>query len=375
MQNAEADEVKRLMGRRTVSTLGFAALLLSGCGVNLPAEYPLAEYTRVQLLGKGESADKLALPPDVHATIGKTLRKEFGDPRDPSMLPTYMTKAEADRTFRGSLLYQKHCIHCHGLDGGGNGPTAAFLYPRPRDYRRGVFKWKSTEPNAKPTRDDLRRLLRDGAMGSSMPPFRLLPEDQLEELISYVIFLSKRGEFERRLLIRYASDEELPEPDEQLEMLAQIDTDWTAAAGQVTEPRSPRPIYEYGTEDYEASLQRATKLFLGDKAACYKCHNKDGKANPKDIVKTELEKMVDDWGFPNYPRNLTLGMYRGGRRPIDLYRRVFNGIKGTGMPAGGTNLKDDQIWDLVNLIRAIPYRPDLLPAEKKPTTHGHGAGD
>ena len=33
---------------------------------------------------------------------------------------------------------------CHGSSGAGDGPTAAFLYPRPRDYRRGLFKFTST---------------------------------------------------------------------------------------------------------------------------------------------------------------------------------------------------------------------------------------
>src|SRR5262249_29870956 len=36
----------------------------------------------------------------------------------------------------GYTLYRLHCLHCHGVSGAGDGPTAAFLYPTPRDYRR-----------------------------------------------------------------------------------------------------------------------------------------------------------------------------------------------------------------------------------------------
>ena len=54
-------------------------------------------------------------------------------------------------------LYREHCAHCHGVNGDGAGPTAAFLNPYPRDYRRGKFKFKSTPVGSKPTHDDLRK--------------------------------------------------------------------------------------------------------------------------------------------------------------------------------------------------------------------------
>src|SRR5205823_4042197 len=59
----------------------------------------------------------------------------------------------------GYGLYRKHCLHCHGVSGDGNGPTAAFLWPRPRDYRPGLFKFTSTNSNQKPTRSDLERII------------------------------------------------------------------------------------------------------------------------------------------------------------------------------------------------------------------------
>src|SRR5579871_3796418 len=44
----------------------------------------------------------------------------------------------------GRNLYMRHCLHCHGVSGDGDGPTAQYLNPRPRDYRQGVFKFTST---------------------------------------------------------------------------------------------------------------------------------------------------------------------------------------------------------------------------------------
>ena len=47
-------------------------------------------------------------------------------------------------------LYREHCAHCHGITGDGVGPTATFLNPYPRDYRKGQFKFKSTPVGQKP---------------------------------------------------------------------------------------------------------------------------------------------------------------------------------------------------------------------------------
>lgn len=52
----------------------------------------------------------------------------------------------------GYGLYRKHCLHCHGVSGAGDGPTSTFLFPRPRDYRPGKFKFTSTPNGSKPTR-------------------------------------------------------------------------------------------------------------------------------------------------------------------------------------------------------------------------------
>ena len=44
---------------------------------------------------------------------------------------------------------------------------------------------------------------------------------------------------------------------------------------------------------------------------------------------------MDRWLLPRQvlkPRNLRAGIYRGGRRPLDFYRRVHAGILGAQMP-------------------------------------------
>src|SRR5262249_22704534 len=94
----------------------------------------------------------------------------------------------------GYGLYRRHCLHCHGVSGAGDGPTAPFLYPTPRDYRPGKFKFTSTPNGAPPHRDDLIRTVQNGLHGTSMPAFEaLLSADEIKQVVDYVIFLSIRG--------------------------------------------------------------------------------------------------------------------------------------------------------------------------------------
>jgi hypothetical protein len=53
--------------------------------------------------------------------------------------------------------------------------------------------------------------------------------------------------------------------------------------------------------------------------------------------------------------DLTAGMFHGGDRPIDIYRRIFAGINGTPMPGFGQSLAEqpETIWNLVHFVQYI----------------------
>ena len=59
--------------------------------------------------------------------------------------------------------------------------------------------------------------------------------------------------------------------------------------------------------------------------------------------KYKVPGLFDVWDHPIKPRDLTSGVYRGGRRPLDIYRRIHAGIKGTPMPPFGAALKEEEI--------------------------------
>ena len=70
------------------------------------------------------------------------------------------------------------------------------------------------------------------------------------------------------------------------------------------------------------------------------------------------------------PRNLRLGVFRGGRRPLDLYRRIHAGINGTPMPGVGPatpgakgTLSEEEIWQIVDYVQSLPFEPASEPPE------------
>ena len=60
---------------------------------------------------------------------------------------------------------------------------------------------------------------------------------------------------------------------------------------------------------------------------------------------------------PILPRNLRLGIYRFGRRPLDLFRRIHEGINGVPMPGGSATpgFTPDEMWNVVDYVRSLPF--------------------
>ena len=281
---------------RTFCRFGFVFVcMLCGC-----SRVPEATWTL------RTDVEKLDLPAKHARQIADSLEHFHGTPATPRMfLPaedgaepapseaigaTPMSIARADkpgydrmRLHYGHAVYTKQCAACHGTTGDGKGPAGAHLNPPPRDYRNGVFKFTSTPRGSKPRRDDLRRILKYGAKGTSMPAFRFLSEED-------------------------------------------------------------------------------TELY------CVKCHGPDARGSKSADVGQDI------WGRTAYPANLAMGMLHGGRRPIDIYRRIYSGINGTPMPSskdpnsatGETpEQRSDRIWHLVHFVTAIIEDNDVPPAARE----------
>lgn len=373
-------------------------------------------FAESQLTDIGSFLTALFGTPDAPSIPSALHDGELGPPLiRPESLAVAAGPVSSDLAGKARGLYREHCVHCHGITGDGAGPTAAFLNPYPRDFRLGKFKYKSTPLGVPPTHQDLKEVLVEGVPGTAMPSFRRLPDDEIEALIEYVRYLTIRGQVERELLAILSED-----PDPALDLIATEAkiAEVTAAAEAAAEAGEEEPVppifsaraafdevvmplverwweaeeslpviserpegLSDGHPDRPAMLARGRELFFGA-GACAQCHGQtglgDGQADDyddwtKDWMKelgiqptdqVAIDRFVALGAMPPrklIPRNLRLGVFRGGRQPRDLYVRIKHGIEGTPMPAAAANLTDEDLWCLAEYVRQLPYEPLSRP--------------
>jgi mono/diheme cytochrome c family protein len=219
----------------------------------------------------------------------------------------------------GQPLYELHCLQCHGERGLGDGPAAAvYLYPKPRDFSRGLFKIRSTPSGSLPADQDLFDTIGRGMPGSAMPGFSQLTAQERWALVSYLKTLVEA--------YRYRKPE----------------------APVRVDPAPPKT---------------AARLTLGKeiyrKMECFKCHGETGQGDGPSAA-----ELSDDWDIPIRVRDFTDGTYKGGSTDRDLYLRFTTGMTGSPMPA----YSDDKMtaaerWALVQYVQSLRRadRPLVVP--------------
>lgn len=334
-----------------------------GCHRTAPPSFTPGEEV-LKLTEDVEEAEELQVYEELQAAIASVLHKQTGTPEKPLMLG--QQDGDQTRLKQGYALYSQYCTQCHGVNGDGNGPVAKYLDPKPRNYTRGVYKFTSTPYGSKPRRSDLVHTVRRGVTGTSMPSFDRFSDEQLDAVVDYVLALTLRGELERELAMIAFDDEEVPDDEGIQEIIAEKLGPWQQSANQIVMPVTSMPPMT------DESVLVGHQLFL--KFACNKCHGKFGRGGSMGNV----DVGTDVWGNKAAAADLSSGMFRGGGRPIDIYRRIYSGINGTPMPAFEKTFQDDPdaIWQLVHFIRATgerrrqgkaPLSEEDLPDEQQET--------
>jgi len=202
------------------------------------------------------------------------------------------------------------------------------LIVKPRDFTKGIFKFRSTPSGQLPTTGDLYRTITQGAYGTSMPAWNLLSERERYAVIAYVKSFypgwAERGE-----------------------------------GTPIFIPTAPEWV---GSPQ---SLARGRELY--GMLDCAKCHGASGHGDGPSA--SSLEK--DIWGNPQKPFNFTMGRLKGGPHVEDIYRTFMTGIGGTAMPSfadifeepDGENIFKNDAWNLVSYVLSLrqpPRRPPFL---------------
>lgn len=222
----------------------------------------------------------------------------------------WMQAARAQE-LRGKAVYDKHCVECHGASGRGDGASASFLVPRPRDFTKAKYKIRTTETGSVPTDDDLTMSVKRGLYGSAMPAWdRILTDAEVADVVSYIKTL----------------------------------------APQFSQPPKPVTIGG-GIPSSPESIARGRQAY--DTLQCGKCHGSDGRGTG--AVATTFE---DDARQPLRAADLTESWaFRGGATSRDVYLRFRTGMMGTPMPSFADAASDNEMWDLANFVVSLGRKP------------------
>lgn len=233
------------------------------------------------------------------------------------------TGARADRQadirlfMKGDFVFRKHCVDCHGKNGRGDGVLAKDSKIKPRNFRSGIFKFRSTPVGFLPTDADLRRTIRTGVAGSMMPSFDHLTKDEVTAVIAYIKSLSRRWKDPKLKTEPMAT----PEPPAWLDTPAK-------AGSRITGGRTTFATH------------------------CASCHGNAGQGDGPVAM-----GLTDGWGAPITPAKLGTPHHRSGPDPGDLFRTVAMGLDGTPMIGHLETLGPDKIWELVAYIKSLPDTP------------------
>jgi cytochrome c oxidase cbb3-type subunit 2 len=224
----------------------------------------------------------------------------------------WISRAAVEAQPRGKAVYDAHCVECHGATGKGDGASAAYLVPRPRDLTTGKYKIRSTESGTMPSDDDLIGSVRRGLYGSAMPGWdRILADSDIIDVVQYVKSLSPQF---------------------------------------MSNPPKPIAISD-GLPTSPASITRGQQAY--DKLQCGKCHGSDGRG--AGAVATTFE---DDWRMPLRAADLTEPWtFHGGATSRDIYLRFRAGMTGTPMPSFADAASDAEMWDLANYVVSLARKP------------------
>jgi mono/diheme cytochrome c family protein len=219
---------------------------------------------------------------------------------------------------QGRDVFEQQCSPCHGRTGRGDGDWAKDVTDKPRNFRTGTFKFRTTPLGFLPTAADLERTLRTGVSGTMMPAFTQLSDHDLTAVLTYIRSFSNRWK----------------NPD-----------NYHAAI--------PLPDPPAWFSDPTVRSARAASTALLFQATCAACHGTAGKGNGPAAA-----SLIDFWLRPSKPADFTKPHRKSGPHPQDLYRTIALGLDGTPMTAYRDILPSDTIWALVAHIQSLSAAAD-----------------
>lgn len=328
------------------------------------------------------SAEAQRLVPELQALIASELTQRFGDgvtfvhseklPIEFGLEAPDQNREQGWLLRLGRQVFVKHCAECHGRFGDGQAVTEQKLRSAPRDFRSGIFKWKSTVSQNRARRHDLYETIRLGLPGTDMPGFPSVTDDERRGAVEYVRWLSMRHEVESEVVIR-AENANLDEVRADFnKWFTRITDAWSRA--ELPESVAKAQIEPVLTAD---RIEKGKALFTSNKTRCSACHGTDGRGDgpatkdfwfiPASNKKYSTAGIHDAWGNKVTPRDFRSQSFRSGEDALDVFRRISVGIPGTPMPGYGPGITEDDKWNLVAYVLSLrPAKIDAVHRDPSP---------
>jgi mono/diheme cytochrome c family protein len=144
-----------------------------GTQLSIPEVMAVVDWVRGEFMTPEESRPASPQGPRLP---GNTEYGPIGQPQPQQVLPEDF----AGDPGSGALLYAENCVACHGANGGGDGPRAYFIFPKPRNFH---------DPSTREylSRRNLYNGIKFGVVGKEMPAWgKVLSDGQIADLTEYV---------------------------------------------------------------------------------------------------------------------------------------------------------------------------------------------
>jgi len=240
----------------------------------------------------------------------------------------------------GQTTYLEYCVSCHGVKGDGHGTSAKGMYPPPRNFTLGIYKFANVVGGELPHDEDLAHIIRHGLKGSAMLPWDI-SDERLNAVVQYVkAFAPETWE---------GKDKELGTKFE-------------------------LPADPFGDVYQHQAIEKGKRVYHVT-AACTQCHR--GYETKEDISKYNLEinkvpmkaeefsedlylgKLQDsDYGYKVVPPDYLFHELRSITDVASIVQRLMYGVNGSGMPGWKDAVSDDELWALGYYIQSLREKKD-----------------
>jgi len=246
----------------------------------------------------------------------------------------------------GETTYVEYCVQCHGAKGDGKGVSHKGMYPPPRDFTLGIYKFGNVVIGELPHDEDFYRIIRHGLNGSAMLPWDI-SDERLDAVTQYIKTFAP-GTWE--------------------------------GEGKTPGTKYELPVDPYGPEKVAEAIEKGKRVYHIS-AACTTCHrgyetkdlissyNKEINGAPlaeadfaADLYQLKLQD--SEFAYKVVPPDFTFHNLRSIKDVESIVQRLMYGVAGSGMPGWKDVVADDELWALAYYVDSLRKLKDTPAREE-----------